>query len=458
LIAKPFQTFRIEYRRDSMNVSKIAMATALLLGGAVVAPFPATAQYGSGSQQAEEQAAQGERGNNRQNRRRGRQQQEAEQPATPQFTEAERAALVPLQTAVNASDWAAATAALPAAQAAATTPQAKFLVGNFQFRIGEGTNNDQMRAAGVDAMLASGGVPPENLKTLVGAQASFAINAENWPVAEQALTRFLELESTNAERLRQLAEVKIRLNKLDEDLSVYQRLIQTAEAAGQKAPQEHYQRALAIARQLRNSQASAQLSNALLTAYPTSENWGTMLSAYRQETANNPDVALDLRRLMFAAGAFSRDADYIEFADRLLRAGLLGEARAVLDQGVSRGLLRANDATVSALSGSINSRLAADRQALDSSRTRAMAASGGREARIAADNFLGYGRHADAAALYRAALQKGGENADMLNLRLGIALALAGQRAEAETAFRAVTGTRTQLANYWLMWLARSAG
>ena len=441
-----------------MNVSKMALATSLVMGTSMFAALPAAAQYGSGSQRAEEQAAQGQQGSGqRQERgRRGRQQAAPAAPAAPQLTEAERAALVPLQAAITAQDWAAATAALPAAQAAATSPQAKFLVGNFQFRIGEGSNNDQMRAQGVDAMLASGGVPPENLRVLLGAQASFAINAQNWTAAEQALTRYIELDATNAERLRQLAEVNIRQNKFAEALAVYQRLIQAGEASGQKAPQEQYQRALTLARQVHNAEATAQLGRALLNAYPTPENWGTTLAVYRQETANNADVALDLRRLMFAAGAFSRDSDYIEFADRLLRAGLLGEAKAVLDQGISRGVLRANESTVRALSTSVNSRLAADREALDSSRTRALAAGTGREARIAADNFLGYGRHADAAALYRAALQKGGESADLLNMRLGIALALAGQRAEAETAFRAVTGTRTQLANYWLMWLARA--
>ncbi|HET9427026.1 MAG TPA: hypothetical protein VFO69_01560 [Allosphingosinicella sp.] len=434
-----------------MNVSKIALVTGLLLGGGALAPLPAVAQSGSGSQQATE----GEQGQRQDRRRRGRQQ--AEQPQGPQISEAERAAIVPLQAAVTAQDWAAATAALPAAQAAATSPDARFLVGNFQFRLGQGTNNDQLRSQGVDAMLASGGAPAENMRTLVGAQAGFAINAENWPVAEQALTRYLELDAGNAERIRQLAEVKIRLNKYDEALGLYQRLIQAGEANGQKPPEEHYQRALAVARQLRSAEATAELSRALLTQYPTQQNWGTMLSAYRQESANNADVALDLRRLMFAAGAFSRDADYIEFADRLLRAGLLGEARAVLDQGVARNLLRAGDGTVQALSGSINSRLADDRAALDGSRTRALAGSSGRDARIAADNFLGYGRYSDAATLYRAAQQKGGENADLLNLRLGIALALAGQRAEAETALRAVTGTRAQLANYWLLWLGRAA-
>ena len=437
-----------------MNVSKIALATGLLLGGAALAPIPAAAQYGSGSQQAEQRAMEGERDQRQDRRRRGRQQ--AEQPAGQELSEAERAAIVPLQAAVTAQDWAAATAALPAAQAAAAGAYAKFLVGNFQFRIGQGTRNEQVSAQGVDAMLASGAAPAENLQTLVGAQATYAWNARNWPVAEQALTRYLEAEPTNAGRIRDLAEVKIQLDKHGEALALYQRLIQAGEASGQKAPQEHYQRALAIARELRSAEATAQLSRALLTNYPTAENWTSMLSTYRQESANNADVALDLRRLMFAAGAFSRDADYIEFADRLLRAGLLGEAKAVLDQGISRNLLRANDSTVQALSGSINSRLADDRAALDGSRTRALAAANGRDARIAGDNFLGYGRYSDAVALYRAAQQKGGENADLVNLRLGIAHALAGQRPEAEAALRAVTGTRSQLANYWLLWLSRA--
>ena len=414
-----------------MNVSKIALATGLLLGGAALAPVPAAAQYGSAGAQAEQEAMEGQRGERQDRRRRGRQQ--AEQPQGPQVSEAERAAILPLQAAVTAQDWAAAAAALPAAQASATGPDAKFMVGNFQFRIGQGTSNEQLRSQGVDAMLASGGAPAENLRTLVGAQAGFAINAQNWPVAEQALTRYLEIDATDAERIRQLAEVKIRLNKYDEALALYQRLIQAGEASGQRASEDHYQRALAVARQVRSAEATAQLSNALLTHYPTQENWGTMLATYRQESGNNADLAIDIRRLMFAAGAFSRDADYM------------------------RGESDDSDA-VQALSGSINSRLADDRAGLDASRTRALAASSGRDARIAGDNFLGYGRYADAAALYRAAQQKGGENADLVNLRLGIALALAGQRAEAETALRAVTGTRAPLANYWLLWLGRSAG
>ncbi len=88
-----------------------------------------------------------------------------------------------------------------------------------------------------------------------------------------------------------------------------------------------------------------------------------------------------------------------------------------------------------------------------------MAAPTGQMARTTADAFYGYGHYAEAADLYRAALQKGGEDANLVNTRLGASLALAGRRAEAEAAFHAVTGTRATLAQFWLLWLAsRPAG
>ncbi len=75
-----------------------------------------------------------------------------------------------------------------------------------------------------------------------------------------------------------------------------------------------------------------------------------------------------------------------------------------------------------------------------------------------AEAAYGYGRYAEAAELYRVALTKGGEDANLLNVRIGASLAMAGQRAEAETALRAVTGNRSEIAAIWLAWLARRQG
>jgi len=103
-----------------------------------------------------------------------------------------------------------------------------------------------------------------------------------------------------------------------------------------------------------------------------------------------------------------------------------------------------------------NTRAAAtERAGLARARTQALAASTGAPALAAGDAHFGNGQFAEAAELYRAALQKGGADANVVNTRLGASLALAGQRAEAEAAFRAVTGPRADLASFWLAWLAR---
>jgi Flp pilus assembly protein TadD len=87
-------------------------------------------------------------------------------------------------------------------------------------------------------------------------------------------------------------------------------------------------------------------------------------------------------------------------------------------------------------------------------RSSALAGSNGGAALRVGDAVYSYGDYAQAAELYRAALQKGGQDANLVNTRLGAALAMAGQRAEAETAFRSVTGPRAELAQLWLVWLS----
>ena len=74
-----------------------------------------------------------------------------------------------------------------------------------------------------------------------------------------------------------------------------------------------------------------------------------------------------------------------------------------------------------------------------------------------ADGYYGHGDYAKAADFYRLALEKGSIDANLANTRLGMALAMSGQRPAAEAAFKAVTGPRADLANFWLLWLSSRA-
>jgi Flp pilus assembly protein TadD len=153
---------------------------------------------------------------------------------------------------------------------------------------------------------------------------------------------------------------------------------------------------------------------------------------------------------MRATESLAGERDYVEFVQPLAAANLHGEAKAVLDEGVARGMLDASEAIVRQLLTASTRRATQERTGLARLRTQALAAATGAQALAAGDSHFGQGQYAEAAELYRAALQKGGEDPNLVNSRLGAALALAGQRAEAEGAFRAVTGPRSDLSAFWL--------
>lgn len=429
-----------------MNRSILASAALVL---AALPTVPAVAQS------AMESLRQSQRTN-----RQG-QQQEEQQPQQQThmqingLSRAESDAVMPAYQAVQHQDWAAAGAALPAAQAAARSPAARYVVGQLQLQIARGTNNPQMMLQAVDAMIDSGGAPAEQMAALQTAKAQLTAGttAQTDPAAaEGQLTQLLAATPNNIGLIVQLAEVKERLNKHQEAVQLFQRAIAASSAGGQAAPQDYYRRALSIAYRARMAQPSTEVSIALVTAYPTPDNWRDTLRVYRDLSGGDSAAQLDLFRLMHAAGALTSESEYVNYAEAAQRAVALGEVKSVLDEAFARNVIQAsNAASVHQLQASAANRMAADRSSLASESSNPAT---GQAALRLGDAYYGYGQFGDAARLYRAALQKGGQDANMVNLRLGEALAKGGQRAEAEAAFRAVSGPQQPIANFWLLFLA----
>ena len=102
----------------------------------------------------------------------------------------------------------------------------------------------------------------------------------------------------------------------------------------------------------------------------------------------------------------------------------------------------------------VGPRITRERGTLAAQLATARAATGtAAQARTAGDAHLSHGRYAEAAELYRLALTRPGEDAGLVNTRLGIALAMAGQRAEADAAIRIVVGPYAEIATLWAVWL-----
>jgi hypothetical protein len=258
-----------------------------------------------------------------------------------------------------------------------------------------------------------------------------------------------------------LGVTQLKVKKDAEALVTLQRAIAALKAAGKPVPEGYYKTALQTAFAARSPQAAA-LSSEVYAAYPTAENWRNALIVYRDSVRTDDAANTDVLRLMRASKSMGARAEYYDLASSLSDAGLPGEAKAVLEEGQRAAVnppIKPTDQQYVRIMSIVGSRLAEDRASLAGLEGRAASAATGRLAYRTADAYLGYGEYAKAAALYRTALSKGGSDVDtnLVNLHLGMALAMSGDKAGAEAALKAVTGARAGVAQMWLTWLARPA-
>jgi tetratricopeptide (TPR) repeat protein len=412
-------------------VSAIATATALLAAGVAAQPARAEAQA---------QAA-------------------APAPAARnnKLSKEEKAALQPVQVAIAAKDWPKATSLLPAALAASQSADAKYVYAQLELQIGLGTQDTAMQAKAVNDLIASGGALPGEMPALYRNQAAFALQTHNNAVAEAAYERVIALTPNDPEVFINLARLKADSKKPQEALQLIQKAIELKRAAGQPVDESWYKYALKIAYESHMRPESLRLSRELVAAYPTPTNWRDTLLIFRDVNTLDKSSTLDLLRLMRASRALAGERDWYDLAEGLGLAGLPGEEQAVLQEGAQLHAIDLNKAGFRDLAQAANSRVAADRASLAGIEAKALADPAGRIALNTGDAYFGYGNYAKAVTLYQSALGKSGVDPNVVNSHIGMALALSGDRAGAEAAFRKVTGPRSEVAALWMAWLARRA-
>ena len=379
------------------------------------------------------------------------------QNAAPSLSKEERAALLAAETALNARDYPAATSAIAAAQSAARGRDARYYVARLQLRLARESANLGLEAQAIDALLASGMVPQSEVGLLQTAQAQIALRSattrEQRQRVEAMLARALEA-APSAETALTLAQLKMERRRDDEAVVLLDRAIDLAQASGQPVPESWFRRGLTLASMLKLGPQVLELNREWIAAYPTPQNWRDAVLLYRDFAAPDAAAMLDSTRLRRLAKGLAGERDYMEAAEAFAAAGLPAEAKSLFEEAVAQKMVDPTKASFKAGIAASTKAAAAARGKLAAQRTAALAAATGAPALEAGDQQLSFADYAAAIELYRAALQKGGIDPGIANTRLGIALALAGQRAEAEAAFRAVTGSRAELAGLWLAWLA----
>ena len=332
----------------------------------------------------------------------------------------ERLALQALETAARLPDRAAQDAALAAARAAVRSDDGRYALGHYQLEIARTRQDVAMAAQAVDAMVGSGIATSDELASLLVNQAGRAYQEGEYVRAERLLSRAAEASPNNHSILADTAQVKSQIGSAyardprrnaeaqaaySEAVTMLRRAIEL-----QRTQRPAGARELVSARArhfVRPQSRAATASPSRATSSPLSERPQLARRPARLSRAAPPDPALDLdiKRLMRATQALAGERDYLDYVEALrpAPAGPAWPARrkAVLDEGVSRGMLDAAEPRVRQQTTEINRRprpSAAHSAGAVPRRSRRRPAP---PARAAADAYFGGGQYAEAAELYQ---------------------------------------------------------
>jgi tetratricopeptide (TPR) repeat protein len=377
-------------------------------------------------------------------------------PEGPKFNMSKefRAAIGPAQAAIKAGNFPAAEAALGAAGAIAASPDEKYIHSAVSLELAGAKKDTSGQAKAVYGMLASGATPAADAPRLNFFAGGFAYQGGDFPNALRYLKEAERLGYNDVNMYLQLAEANFKLNNLPEGSSYVEKAIAKSEAGGTKAPEGWYSRAASMAYKAKANDLVGKWVRAQVKAYPTPANWRSALVTFRDGTKMDGQVQLDLFRLMDDAKALAGEKDYFEYAALAIERALPGEAKSVIEKGYTLGTVNRTSVAVKERLTEATQRITADRTSVTNDAKRATSAPDGKLAANTANAYLAYGDNAKAIELFELATKKGGIDADMVNTRMGIALARSGQKDAARKAFAAVTGpARKEIAQFWLLYL-----
>jgi len=388
--------------------------------------------------------------------------QKKKEEAGPQIKVGEpfRKAAGEIETLLKAKDWAGAQPKLAGLESLAQSDGEKYFAALFRLQVTSGLNDIPGTMTAIDALLVNPNTPPVDVARYSFFRGNYAYQQKKYAEAIALLTKSRQLgyvpNGTNLD-LR-IAQAQLDGGQIPAGVVSIDAAIKAEETAGRKAPEAWYKVVVSKLYTSGDKPGATTWLNRQLAAYPTPETWRSSLLIYLEQlqdkgVALDPDQRLDVLRLMRASKAMGGENDYFQYAEVAQRRGLPGEARAVIDEGRANGKVTKTNVSINQVYSTASAQEKAEAP-LAGEEKRAAAAAKGDVAMQTGDAYLGQRNYPKAVELYRLALQKGGIDSNVVNTRLGIALALSGQKAEAKTVFGAVTGSpRGEIAKFWTTWL-----
>ncbi|QZH74714.1 MAG: hypothetical protein JY451_13800 [Erythrobacter sp.] len=357
----------------------------------------------------------------------------------------------------DAPDYAGLRAQLPAVHAAIQTPDDRMAAGNLTLIAGQNLDDDGLRRQGLEMMIASGKVAPEQLGSFHWYVANFAYNAGEYAAARTSIDAALANGYVDSDDQPQNDPEYIYMQSYIAEgnpaaaLAYLTDLAETRQAAGNPLPERYLLRGLQDSYDAELAAEATDVSVLLLQANPTRQNWINTLQVVSVLTELEPAERVDLARLMLATDALTQRPEFVRFAEDLDPRIMGGEVLKVLQAGMDAGEFAADDPYYVEVRGIAEPRAAEDRRQVA---TYVREGEGGdaRDALATGDVLYSLEDYTQAARFYQLAAERGLDS-NTANTRLGIALTKAGDYPAAKEAFASVNGTREPMARLWSVYV-----
>jgi tetratricopeptide (TPR) repeat protein len=357
-------------------------------------------------------------------------------------------ALKKMTDAAGAKDAATLQAALTEGQASASTPDDKYLIGFYQLQLGILNKDQALQGQGLDVMIESGLTPAENIGVYNFYSGNFAYGAKNYTKAIQRLEAAKAAGSTESALSPMLMDSYLNGGQIDKGWEIAQAGIAAARAAGTKPSEELFVRPAQAFQKANRTNEMLDVLTMRVQDYPTPATWRNTLYILLQQSGGDKELNLDILRLMRATNSMTQRPEYLEYAGLATEAGYPGEVVAVIKHGQNSGAIPKTDTHFGGILESQTPRAAADATAVAADAAKPATLTNPKAARATADALVGSGDAAKAIPLYEAALAASPTD-PVIQYRLGVAQALAGQSDAAVASFAKVQGNRQRLAQLW---------
>ncbi len=336
------------------------------------------------------------------------------------------------------------------------TPYEEYMVSEIMGSIYLQSRQYANAAQTLERSVATGQLAPQDLAARIKLLSQVYYQVKNYRKAIEYGQQVLQGAANDTETMVIVGQSQYLLGQHQAAASTMRNVVRTAQRARATVQETWLQLLLAAEYELGNSDGVRATLQQLVRLYPTDRYWRDYVSQVEQSlTGSSTKTALDILRFRLSSGAMESAKDYTDMAELALQEGLPGDAQRALESGQEAGLIGTGpDASRhERLMTMAVERATDDKANLTAGAAEAAAMEAGDADVSFGEAYWTYGQYAEAIEAIQRGIEKGVSNADEAQLRLGMAYLGAGNRSQANAAFRQITsGTpEAQIAALWAL-------